>query len=254
MGKEKFFEDEDNIESYSAEELPSEYYGTGGLASYDPSYKSMDIDEDWNKIEKQSKELISDVVGIYFQDSEEEKPAHIAAMETVESMNLETMLSNIRYAQHMLKSMLRRMNEIGAGDTQTIRTIMDLQNHALSLTITVSNYVRNLPSYFKGLKFETLPALPDGDIPGMITPGNDEFDEEYSINSPQVGTKQMLKAIEEAQKESAKTFADIEKEDTHNYNPSAKIEIIKDNIEDILKENSTGDEDENEIEPPSQSM
>lgn len=252
-------EDINNDFDYSIvnqEDLPG-----GAIGMYDPSYKPIEIDSITEELTAQSKTVISEIVEVYFKAGEIERPAYIDTLEKVEAMNLESMLVQVKYADHMIQSLMRRLNETGTLDNQLFRLIMDAQNHALQLTMNVANYVRNLPQYFKGLKFELSPEIPS------LLPGN--FDEQQQIgniedptqddgfiNRPQMGTKDLLRCIENAQEQAAQRSKELDEQEIPNYSvppiagdPIDSSETIQNDNPDLFKQPSGM-----ESVPPSQGL
>lgn len=244
-------------EIYAEEIAPDD---SGAIMSYDPTYKSMDIDKVETELRNASSKVIKECTEVFFKTGEIDKPAYVTAIQELETMNLESMVKQVKISQHMIDSLVRRLNDSGTTDLQLFRLIMDAQNHALSLTLNVSNYIRNLPGFFKGLRFELEPALPE------LTPGNPEEqrqllgDEpgdpnELLINRPQMGTKDLLKIIDEAEKLSRES---IEQNDNGvNYSPAQVKPIVEEQekpktaIEELLDENEAS---KPKLEKPTQSL
>lgn len=206
MSKRKEFDETgEYIEYETPEILDSSTYNDGGIVSYDPTYVPMNIEIVEKELTNKSKKVITECTEIFFKTGEISKPEYVKAIEEIEVMNLEMMLNQVKVSAHLISSLVRRLNESGTTELSLFRTIMEAQNHALALTMNVSSYVRNLPGYFKGLKFEMSPGLPElteadleqqrqlkerGDIPN-----------EMSINVPQLGTKDLLKMLDDADKQ-----------------------------------------------------
>ena len=237
----KSFHNEDD--ATQIEYLDAGDYGGGSeMVTFDPTYKPIEVEKIEQELTVKSKEVVSEIVKVYFETGEISKPEYVQTLEQIETMNLESMLVQVKYADHMIQSLMRRLNETGTIDSSLFRLIMEAQNHALSLTLQVSQYVRNLPNYFKSLKFELLPQLPSI-IPGQYDEqaqiGNvsDPIDDEGFINRPQMGTRDLLRYIEETEENAKKREQELEEMDPTSYIPTNPVKPIVDNTVDILNDN-----------------
>lgn len=234
----------DDVEDYGSYEImqPDSYGGAPQI--FDPTYQPIDVEQVNSELHEKSKSVVTEIINVYFQAGEIEKPKYVETLQQIESMNLENMLVQVKYAGHMIQSLMRRLNEAGTLDSQLFRLIMDAQNHALQLTMTVANYVRNLPQYFKGLKFELLPQIPSiipGDPMEQGQLGTDamNIEDEGFINRPQMGTRDLIRCIELAEKQAKEHEKMTNEIDPTNYSPDATSNrIIEDQAQKILNDNA----------------
>ena len=234
----KEYEDDYSYEVMSSDAAPGMVPQT-----YDPTYEPIDVDSVNTELHVKSQEVVREIVEVYFKAGEMERPQYVNTLKQIETMNLENMLVQVKYAGHMIQSLMRRLNEAGTMDPQLFRLIMDAQNHALQLTMSVANYVRNLPQYFKGLRFELLPNIPSlipGDPNEQTQIGNDAMgiDDEGFINRPQMGTRDLIRCIELAEKQAKEHEKATEELDPTNYSPGPDSnQIVDDQAANIMEDN-----------------
>lgn len=151
--------------------------------------------------------------------SSEEMSELIESISSIEAVNLSMLLKQVKWADHLVVTLMRRLEAGGSMDTELIEKIISAQQSAMNLTLTISNYTRTLPQYFKSLKTELEDGLvpeqnsmlslhePDG---GMLMieaqaqnqePLRSQEDSEFNIRVPQKGMRDLLKNVMKARAE-----------------------------------------------------
>jgi hypothetical protein len=59
------------------------------------------------------------------------------------------MLKQVKYSEHMLDSLMNRLDNGGFVDKDLYDQIKDMQHHVIKINLEVSKYTRLLPEFFK---------------------------------------------------------------------------------------------------------
>lgn len=203
------------------------------------SYKSIDITEKESLIRADVAKFITGIVKLYHKvekrvddfyisesektESESELDHVIESVAKLESLNLVSLLKQVKWADHLVDTLMRRLEAGGNMDMDLIDAIMKAQQSSMNITLTISSYIRNIPTYIKHLKADlTENGENNFDMPLMIGNNNgvlelsenvdsEVIDSDFAITQPQRGMKDMLKRIREAKK------MESEKNDTIDF-------------------------------------
>lgn len=199
------------------------------------SYKNVNVDTTTTAIQTSASKFIKNIVGIYHKtakkvddfyiddedksETESELESVISSIADIESMNLVMLLKQVKWGDHLVETLMRRLEAGGNMDGALIEQIMAAQASSLNLTLTISSYVRNIPTYFKHLKNDLLNNPQDGDHGRMLsmddTSGmlqleavshdNEPLNKssEFDIAVPQRGMKDLINKVNKAKSEAA---------------------------------------------------
>lgn len=182
----------------------------GIMPKFDDNYSPISIEETRNDLSIKAKNLVDNICEIYYKldiNEEEKDPTlqYLEGLKKVEIMNLENLLLQVKASEHMLYSLLGRLNATGSIDNGLYRLISETQQKSIDLTLQVSNYVRSLPTYFKQLRFElstNVDMVKVEQTQEMLEMKQDtEDDPDKFIQKPQKGMRALLKQLEEAEEE-----------------------------------------------------
>ena len=161
-------------------------------------------------------------------------------------MNLQNLLLQVKTSEHILYSLLGRLNATGSVDNGLYKLITDTQKESIALTMQVSNYVRSLPGYFKQLRFEletNIEMVKVEQTQEMIEQKSDDPDD--FIKRPQKGMRNLLRELDAMESEMTKEKETIE--DNINLpekNYQKDEEIIEGLTEEALKQQLLAENEE----------
>lgn len=199
------------------------------------SYVAVDVNKAEVDIQTAATKFVSNIVKLYHkseksikddlyfdEDAAEQQGAGnqtmselVESISAIETVNLAMLLKQVKWADHLVSTLMRRLEAGGSMDTDLIDKIMAAQQSSMNLTLTISSYTRSLPTYFKSLKADLEEGNPiNTDEMLRITENTtgallleetsqnpaqplDEFD----IAKPQKGMRDLLKNINKARKE-----------------------------------------------------
>lgn len=151
-GKRKGFDDdffnEDDLfrqagESDSVESLLEQF----------STYESIEVGITSGKILERAKNLVQSITTQYLNKLSDDD--YRDSLIDIESNNLAALMKQVKYAEHLVDTMMRRLDNAGYMDKQIFKEIRYLQLHVLELTKEVSVYTRQLPEYFKFIEADT---------------------------------------------------------------------------------------------------
>jgi hypothetical protein len=188
--KEEFKTDED----IAAEEFENslEQYAT---------YSKVDVEHVTIDLTTKAKNLIDGVARIYSSIGSSIDEDFIKSIKQIETDQLVSMLKQVKYAEHMLDTLMNRLDNGGYVDKDIYLQIQDMQNHVIKMNLEVSKYTRMIPEFFK---------FTESDVQGIqqrqivdyqnssktIDSYAEEVKKKVSSNSPQRGTKGFLEALD----------------------------------------------------------
>lgn len=193
----------------------------GGIVpKFDDNYTPINIEETGLDLKKKAQDLISNICDIYYKIDEDDPDSpigkYLEGLKKVEIMNLENLLLQVRASEHMLYSLLGRLNATGSIDNSLYKLISETQEKSIDLTLQVSNYIRGLPTYFKQLRFELntniemVKVEQTQEMLEMKQDMSETDDPDKFIQRPQKGMRDFLKKLEAAEEEMKQQGEDID--------------------------------------------
>lgn len=168
-------------------------------------YSKLEVSKEIIKVREQSKTLIESVYKLYMNSdiANDDEGKLAKAIQTVEVNNLRNLLLQVTYSEHIVNTMMLQLEQLQQLDSDFLQNLIAAQNNVINVTLTVSNYVRNLPIYFKQLQIEiSSPTNILAEIGGNgpISDMNLIENEDDFIKIPQRGMRELLKKVEEFEK------------------------------------------------------
>lgn len=225
----------------------------GGLIpQFVDNYEPMDLVQIREDLGDKTKKLIDDIIKVYYKMDDSGNPdikTYLEQASKIETMTLQSLLFQVKSSEHVLYSLMNRLNATGSVDNSLYKLISETQEKSLSLTMQVSNYFRSLPSYFKQLRFELetnidmVTVMPTQE---MIEQQNDGDDPDNFVKKPQRGMRNLLRNIEEMENQMMADGETItENIDLPNKDYKIKeVEIVDGVSEDELKRQLLADNEE----------
>lgn len=182
--------------------IPPQMYG-GLIPQFQDNYEALDITKTQEDLQTKANDLVNDIIKVYYKmdgDETDETITYLRQYAAIETMNLKNLLLQVRASEHVLWSLLNRLNATGSVDNGLYKLITETQEKSIALTMQVSNYVRNLPAYMKQLRFEletNVEMIRVEQTPEMIAQREDEDDPDNFVKKPQKGMRNFLKMIDE---------------------------------------------------------
>lgn len=130
--------------------------GDGGMRQFD-DYKAIGVDTIIKDISKLADDLINTTCNFYLSNSElfdDDDHRYITAIKGSERNNLQILLKQVKYVEHILDNLMRQLDNGGYMDNSIYTTIQEMQKSSMEITMQVSKYTRNLPDYFKYVKMD----------------------------------------------------------------------------------------------------
>lgn len=222
----------------------------GIMPKFDDNYAPIDIVNTQNDIKNKSQELVNNICEIYYKLDESQDEAttrYLEGLKKVEVMNLENLLLQVKASEHMLYSLLGRLNATGSIDNGLYKLISETQQKSIELTLQVSQYVRSLPTYFKQLRFELSTNVEMVKVEQTqemleLKQDTEKDDSDNFVKRPQKGMRGFLKQLEEAEKSMKEQNETIDDNINLPNQPSileksTNVNEIKDLREELLKDN-----------------
>ena len=193
-----------NDKEYYIEDISQSVVGvpdTNGYAGlipqFDDGYKPMNIDETQLELNKKASDLVSDVINVYYKidDNDSDIVNYLKGYSQIETMTLQNLLLQVKASEHVLMSLLARLNATGSVDNGLYKLINETQERCISLTLQVSSYVRSLPTYFKQLRFEletNIDMIHVSQSQEMLDQHEPENDDDF-VKKPQKGMRSFRK-------------------------------------------------------------
>lgn len=182
-------------------------------ASYDmlgggvpDTYRQLGVAEIRVTVNNQARSIMKALSALYLKNGDGESAELIRDMMDAESINLATLLMQVRFISHAMDTLMQGLDDSGRLDRDLCRSIIEMQESAINITMQVSSYVRNLPAYIRQVASDMgapggipLPysdeayqnALPS---PHTAIPLQPMGADENFIRLPQRGVRDLLKA------------------------------------------------------------
>lgn len=229
-------DDYDNYNKSGNTQLSLEQFGAI-IPKSDIDYTPIELATVQEDLAKKSNDLINKLVDVYYHTDEttEEIQKYVEQIKVSEANSYKNLLFQTRATEHMIQSLLERLNSSGSMDNSLYKLLMEIIRESNVLTMQVSNYVRNLPQTFKTLKYELETQFDMVHIDKtdeMISEDADENPEDF-IKRPQRGMREMLKMAEEMMEENHEDNAEILADDSNI--PTADTEKYKTDTEEEME-------------------
>lgn len=130
--------------------------GEDGMRQFD-TYKVIGVDKIATDITKLADDLINTTCNFYLSNTElfdDNDQRYITAIKGSERNNLQVLLKQVKYVEHILDNLMRQLDSGGYMDNSIYTTIQEMQKSSMDITMQVSKYTRNLPDYFKYVKMD----------------------------------------------------------------------------------------------------
>lgn len=180
----------------------------GGMEMFE-NYKKIDVQATKEKLKTDATNFIKQLCDVYLQTDKIQRPEYVESIAKIETLTLTQLIGQVKYAEHVLDSLIRQLDAGGFTDASTYDMIMKMQNNSISITMQVSNFVRNLPEYFKHLeeditKYQSIDMVRTGASNLKDTETGEDFEAE-TFDSAHVyrGTHDLMKRIDDARKAKA---------------------------------------------------
>lgn len=175
-------------------------FGSGAMEQYS-TYKGVGVDEVSLTLREKATNLIDGVSRIYTSVGISVDEQFIDSIKAIEIDSLVSMLKQVKYAEHMLDSLMKRLDNGGYADNQIYDDIKSMQKHVIEMNLEVSKYTRLIPEFFKFTDNE-VSSIQGRQLADYSNQGSNQktIDAEYEpvkqISGPQFGTKNFLDALD----------------------------------------------------------
>jgi hypothetical protein len=127
---------------------------TGGAMAQFDDYRKFDVDAKGEKVLASVKKLIVSLVKLHVDTDKLTDDDYIKAVAEVEQQNLLVLCKQVYYAEHVVDTLIRRLDSGGFVDPELYDQIRQMQMSVIKVTLEVSRYTRQLPEYFKFVNTE----------------------------------------------------------------------------------------------------
>ncbi|BAV39273.1 hypothetical protein BPT24_147 [Tenacibaculum phage pT24] len=148
----EFNENNANFDSLIPKDITGHSIYEGGSLQGLSEYKEFGVEEQKTKIEKEAKDLVKSLLGVYFDVDLINNDDHLKAIQAVETSNLLGLLESARYAQHAVSTLMLKIDAGMHADIQIYSILIELQKSALDIQMKVAQYSRTLSPYLRSLK------------------------------------------------------------------------------------------------------
>lgn len=177
----------------------------GIMPQFDDGYKPINIDATQIELQNKAQSLVDDVIKVYYKidDNDSDIVNYLKGYSQVETMTVQNLLLQVKASEHVLLSLIARLNATGSVDNGLYKLINETQEKCLSLTLQVSSYIRSLPTYFKQLRFEletNVEMIHVSETQELMDQRADGSSDDDFVKKPQKGMRSFLKEIEALEK------------------------------------------------------
>lgn len=225
-------------------------YG-GLIPQFQDNYEALDIQATQVDLQTKADKLVDDIIKVYYkidEDAPDDIVTYLKQYQQIETMNLKNLLLQVKASEHVLWSLLNRLNATGSVDNGLYKLITETQEKSIALTMQVSNYVRSLPSYIKQLRFEletNIEMVKVEQTQEMIEQKPLDDDPDNFVKRPQKGMRNFLRMVDEMENAMAKEDETVEaninlpNKDAYNTTDTVTDTII--DAEDISADDLTAE-------------
>ena len=177
----------------------------GIMPQFDDGYKPINIDATQIELQNKAQSLVDDVIRVYYKidNNDSDIVNYLRGYSQVETMTIQNLLLQVKASEHVLLSLIARLNATGSVDNGLYKLINETQEKCLSLTLQVSSYIRSLPTYFKQLRFEletNVEMIHVSETQELMDQRSDGSSDDDFVKKPQKGMRSFLKEIEALEK------------------------------------------------------
>lgn len=149
-GKKYDFEDEE----YGDEFSPGSKDEQASLLEQFSTYQEIKVSQTTEDVLVNAQKLISGLSKVYLNHKiiDDDYRNSIGA---IELDNLAILMKQTKYAEHMVDTLMRRLDNGGYADKGIFLEVRKLQDHLLYITKEVSVHIRQLPEYFKFIESDS---------------------------------------------------------------------------------------------------
>jgi hypothetical protein len=178
--------------------------GLGSSLEQYGAYTRLEVEEVTVSLREKAENLIEGISRIYTSTGTSIDDEFVGAIKSVETDALVSMLKQVKYAEHMLDTLMSRLDNGGFVDKEIYDQIKDMQRHVIEMNLEVTKYTRLLPEFFKFTESDVVSMqqkqFSSYQSTNVISNSSEvqtiEVHEATSITGPQFGTKGLLEAIE----------------------------------------------------------
>lgn len=193
--KNKDYDDDENFEGFSSDAM--DQYS---------QYDKVEVNIVTVDLTAKAKSLIDGVARIYTSTGLSIDDEFVNSIKSVETDALVSMLKQVKYAEHMLDTLMKRLDNGGYVDKEIYDQIKSMQHHVIEMNLEVTKYTRLIPEFFK---------FTESDVKSISTVNNTDYQktaisggtkmngiedatiiQPVALNAPQFGTKSFLESID----------------------------------------------------------
>lgn len=222
-----------------------ELTGAGDLHQFD-DYKKFEVDTKGEMIKQSVKKLIVSLAKVYLDEDKITNEDYVKALASLEEQNLLVMCKQVYYAEHVVDTLIRRLDGGGFVDPDLYDQIRKMQASVIQITLEVSRYTRNLPEYFRFVNTE-VGKINAVDMLSKATSGFgnetlglvESTEQTFSILKPVRGTRELMLDISDS-------LSDIDMKLKESTEIEATPIVIDDDDDDDYTETLTEFEDDDD--------
>lgn len=228
---------------YDDEEEGRVFFGddfSSGMQQFE-SYESYEVNEKNDSLKKQAEKVINNICDAYLSlpetDDEEDDPHlkklrdYIKSIKEVETSNFLIIAKQVKIAEHILDTLIRRLDSGGYVDELIYQNIREQRKDLMDTVLQFSKYARNLPDYFSIVRSEVglgnqmtlgeaITVQKQLNAPSMDLAIEENSEEEEYSAAPIRGTKDLalsvqdnIKKLKARQENMEETFIDFDPAD-----------------------------------------
>lgn len=167
------------------------------------TYDKIGVKEVTESLTSKAKNLISGFARVYTSVGISVDEEFIDSIKSVETDALISMLKQVKYGEHMLDTLMKRLDNGGYVDKEIYDQIKDMQHHVIQMNLEVTKYTRLLPEFFKFTETDVKEVYHKQEPMQLSSSNNDQqsidvtiVQDKKQLGGPQFGTKSFLESID----------------------------------------------------------
>lgn len=187
---------------YDDDLMDDEDFSSNMLEQYS-TYEKIEVKEIATSLHTKATNLIAGISRVYTSVGLSVDEEFIDSIKSIETDALVSMLKQVKYAEHMVDSLMNRLDNGGFADKEIYEQIKSMQHHVIQMNLEVSKYTRLLPEFFKFTDTD-ISSISQQQKSSQTKVNNyseaiedaQVVQKQIPLNAPQFGTKDFLASID----------------------------------------------------------
>ena len=184
------------------------------------SYEGIDFELVNNNTKDLILNYVNGVIDLYVGTEMAEEYPFLQSMLAMEHVTMKGLIKGFMYAEHMLDSFVKMVDGGGFMQTENYELFMKLHRHTMDITLEISQYIRNFPTYIKNIEDELTRNLGENSLSGKL--GEKLANKNFKEGAVDIDTEDSFEVSGDARMGQRDLMVEIQKQ----------LNDYKDNIDD----------------------